>query len=257
MCLIACAWRVHPRFELLLIANRDEYHARPTAAAAISDDAPHVVGGHDLQAGGGWLQLSSRRRLAAVTNVRDGAPAADRPRSRGALVARFVRDAGTALDFARRLADEADAYGRFNLLLWDGAGLRLASNHPRHAHIGLLPGIHVLSNGPFGARWPKTERIRQGLAAWLDAAQPDGDDLDALFALLADRSPADEAGIGREREPLLAPVFIANPIYGTRCSSVVTVMADGRWRFVERRFAADGCESGHSTFSGAMGVQQA
>ena len=33
MCLIAFAWRAHHRYPLALIANRDEFHLRPSAAA--------------------------------------------------------------------------------------------------------------------------------------------------------------------------------------------------------------------------------
>ena len=40
MCLIALAYRAHPDFELVIAANRDEYHARPTAPAGPWDDAP-------------------------------------------------------------------------------------------------------------------------------------------------------------------------------------------------------------------------
>src|SRR3546814_7923905 len=72
MCLIALAWRVHPRFPLALIANCDAAHARPTAAAGFDPGAPDVYGGRDLVQGGSWLQVSTRGRLAAVTNVRAG-----------------------------------------------------------------------------------------------------------------------------------------------------------------------------------------
>src|SRR3546814_6824371 len=77
MCLIALAWRVHPRFPLALIANRDEAHARPTAAAGFDPDAPDVYGGRDLVQGGSWLQVSTRGRLAAVTNVRSEEPTSE------------------------------------------------------------------------------------------------------------------------------------------------------------------------------------
>jgi uncharacterized protein with NRDE domain len=70
MCLIAIAWKDHPRYSLALIANRDEFHGRPASPAGVDPDAPTVYGGRDLQAGGSWLQVSTRGRLAAVTNVR-------------------------------------------------------------------------------------------------------------------------------------------------------------------------------------------
>ncbi|MGB6143669.1 MAG: NRDE family protein, partial [Rhodanobacter sp.] len=44
MCVIAFAWQVHPRWRLLLAGNRDEFHARPSAALARWDDAPVLAG---------------------------------------------------------------------------------------------------------------------------------------------------------------------------------------------------------------------
>jgi uncharacterized protein with NRDE domain len=259
VCLIACAWRADPRFELLLVANRDEFHARPTAPAERQRDAADVIGGRDLAAGGSWLQWSSRGRLAAVTNLRVGMPPAERPRSRGSLVAAFVRSSEPAEAFLARVAGEADDYGRFNLLLWDRSTMRLASNHPRFSQLGLLPGQHALSNGPFGSRWPKSARIADGLAGWLGAHHRGsrGIEFDGLFELLADRSPAadgalPDTGVGLERERLLAPVFIAHPDYGTRCSTVLAIDRDGRWWFEERRFGADGEAAGSSRFDGQL-----
>jgi uncharacterized protein with NRDE domain len=257
MCLIACAWRADPRFDLLLVANRDEFHDRPSLAAAPQDDASWVIGGVDQRAGGSWLQFSTHGRLAAVTNLRLGGPAPECPRSRGALVAAFVRDLMPADRFARDIEPSASMYGRFNLLMWDGADLRLATNHPGFGQIGLLPGLHVLSNGPYGTPWPKTERLRAGLRGWLDDPPPldGGTGFERLFALLADRSRPDddalpETGVGLEIERLLAPVFIADARYGTRCSTAVAVAADGRWWFEERRFAADGLQAGTTALSG-------
>ena len=43
MCLIALSWRTHPRFELALVANRDEFHARPSSAAMAAHDDPDEV----------------------------------------------------------------------------------------------------------------------------------------------------------------------------------------------------------------------
>ena len=52
MCLLVLAWRCHPRHRLVVAANRDEFHARPSAPLAPWDDMPGVIGGRDLQAGG-------------------------------------------------------------------------------------------------------------------------------------------------------------------------------------------------------------
>ena len=58
MCLILVAWQVHPAYPLVVAANRDEFRARPTAVAARWPDAPHVVAGRDLEAGGTWLGVT-------------------------------------------------------------------------------------------------------------------------------------------------------------------------------------------------------
>ncbi|PKM04645.1 MAG: hypothetical protein CVV17_03700 [Gammaproteobacteria bacterium HGW-Gammaproteobacteria-7] len=253
MCLIAFAWRGHPRYRLALIANRDEFHARPTAPAGFDTGAGagDVFGGRDLQAGGGWLMASARGRLAAVTNVRvpvDG-PA---PRSRGALVLDFVRADDPADVAAGALAARADEFAPFNLLLWAGDDLRFVGNHPGYASWPVAPGRHAMTNGPMDQLWHKSSRAVRGLSDWLDsseslAGQPE---LAPLFAAMADRAPApDDAlpdtGVGLSRERFLSSPFIVSPEYGTRCSTIVLVDQDGLL-FAERRFAPDGSVTGET-----------
>ncbi|WP_242107044.1 NRDE family protein [Luteimonas aquatica] len=256
MCLIALAWRVYPRYPLALIANRDEFHARPTAAAGPDPDAPEVYGGRDLVQGGGWLQASARGRLAAVTNVRDGIAREAAPRSRGFLVRDFVRADAGALQAAAALAPTAAEYGRFNLLAWDGAELAFTSNHPRFACSPVAPGMHAMSNGAFDAPWPKSGRATRALAAWLDTpaaeacAQGEAAVLAPLFDALADAAPAPDAdlpdtGVGLDLERALSPPFVLGEHYGTRCSSIVLVGTD-RIVFAERRFGPHGVAAGES-----------
>lgn len=244
MCLIAVAWRMHPRYRLALIANRDESHARPAAPAGADPEHPDVYGGRDLQAGGSWLLASTRGRLAAVTNVRAGLQDRQAPRSRGALVRGFVRDDAAAGDFVAALAATAGEYGRYNLLAWDGTALAFASNHPHAVTHAVAPGVHAMSNGAFDARWPKSGHATRALAAWLasPAAQGgiDADALAPLFDALADTTPAPDAalpdtGVGLDLERLLSPPFVRGTRYGTRCSTVVLV-DDDRITFAERRF---------------------
>lgn len=256
MCLIALAWRVHPRFPLALIANRDEFHARPTAAAGFDPDAPDVYGGRDLQAGGSWLQVSGRGRLAAVTNVRAGLAGEAAPRSRGALVRDFVRGNGAAASSLQSLSATAPEYGRFNLLAWDGSTLAFAGNHPRFTTRPVAPGLHAMSNGAFDAPWPKSGLAMRALSAWLQARPADPDmptEIDALaplFDALADATPAPDAalpdtGVGLELERRLSPAFVRGREYGTRCSSIVLV-GDGAIVFAERRFGPEGAPLGES-----------
>jgi uncharacterized protein with NRDE domain len=257
MCLIALAWRTHPRYRLILAANRDEFHARPTLPLAAWDDAPDIVGGRDALHGGSWLALRGRR-LAAVTNVRR-LPEQE-GRSRGELVADFVRgDSDTAV--ALHTLASADAqYRLFNLLVYDGDTLAFATNRAERANIAsepsvavrtLAPGIHGISNGALDAPWPKTETLMKRLDAWCaSAANPSTDlvpdrvpDLESLFAALADTTIAadtrlPDTGIGLERERFLSPAFIAHELYGTRASTVVLI-ADDHAEIVERRFGPE------------------
>jgi uncharacterized protein with NRDE domain len=250
MCLIALAWNVHPQYPLLLAANRDELHVRPADALQVWPQQPDLIGGRDAVAGGSWLLLSRRRRMAAVTNVRAGAAPPPALRSRGELVHDFVAGDASADAFCTQLADKAADYGRFNLLLWDGEALWLAGNYPAFRARPLSAGLHAVSNGDFDADWPKTRRLRHALSAWIEAHPQASNHVEPLFGALADREPVHDAelpdtGIGLERERLLAPPFVLHPLYGTRCSSVL-LARDRSLLIIERRFAADGREQGSS-----------
>lgn len=244
MCLIALAWRCHPRYSLALVANRDEFHARPSAPAGFHADAPDVYGGRDLEKGGGWLQVSARRRLAAVTNVRVGRTPEVAARSRGELVHRCVRDTGAALP--AWLPETAMEFGRFNLLAWNGDDLQFAGNHPTYRSQTVEPGLHRLSNAELDDDWPKARRAERALRDWLDsddAAVP-MPTLASLFAVLAERERAVDAelpdtGIGIELERELSSPFIVGERYGTRSSSIVLVDDDGIL-FCERSFGPHG-----------------
>lgn len=257
MCLIAIAWRVHPRYRLALIANRDEFHGRPTAAAGTDPDAPDVYGGRDLLQGGSWLQASTRGRLAAVTNVRAGLAAEAAPRSRGALVRDYARGDDDAVASLQALSPIAQEFGHFNLLAWEGDTLAFASNHPGFMSAAVKPGMHAMSNGAFDAPWPKSGHATQALSAWLQsaAAVDTASDIGIatlmpLFDALADTTVAPDSalpdtGVGLELERALSPPFVRGDRYGTRCSSVVLV-GDDAIVFAERRFGPDAVLLGDS-----------
>ncbi len=251
MCLIAFHCADHPRFRFALAANRDEFHARASAPAAPRGDLPGtVIGGRDQVAGGSWLLAAADGRLAAVTNVRTGRRDS-LPRSRGALVDRFLRARGDAAAFADSLRDEAASYGPFNLLLWDGAQPWHVGNHPTFHATAVASGLHALSNGSLDAPWPKSRRLGAALADWLDSdlAARDAPDTGPLFAALADRSQAAVAelpstGVPLDWERHLSAAFIVGDEYGTRCRSVVLFDRDGGMHFEERRFGPGGAAAG-------------
>jgi uncharacterized protein with NRDE domain len=237
MCLILFAWRVHPRFPLVVAANRDEYHARVTAPVALWDDAPGVLAGRDLQAGGTWLGVDRRGRFAAITNVRDPARVvADAP-SRGELVADFLTGDEPAPDYAHRVAGTGERYNGFNLVVGDGVSLWWLCNRGGPP-APVRPGVHGISNGLLDEPWPK---VISGRAAVRELLERDGPDPVALMEILADReAPPDDhlpdTGVGMARERDLSPRFILGADYGTRSSTALSLTADGALRLLERAY---------------------
>ncbi|MDE2597314.1 MAG: NRDE family protein [Sphingomonadales bacterium] len=211
MCVAAIAWQAHPRWRLVVAGNRDEFHDRPAAPLTRWQDGSGIVAGRDLRAGGTWLGVTTEPRLALVTNFRvEGYPQPDRL-SRGGLITGWLTGAP--------LPDIA-AMNPFNLLLADAASARVVTNWPEPAEMELVPGVHGLSNGPFAAPWPKTRALCTALEDWL---AKDCEDFTPLFAALADRRPL--PGPGPEQR--LSSVFIDDPHYGTRCSTVLALDRGG------------------------------
>ena len=73
MCLVVVAWRAHPRYRLIVAANRDEFHARVAAPLGWWEDDRQVLAGRDLQARGSWLGLTRSGHFCALTNFREAA----------------------------------------------------------------------------------------------------------------------------------------------------------------------------------------
>ena len=255
MCLIALALGQHPRFPLVIAANRDEFLHRPAAALgwwhAHPDDAP-LLAGRDLQAGGTWMGLNATGRIALLTNVRDPSRMqADAP-SRGAIVPAWLAARGDAAAFWHKTVGRG--HNPFNLLAGDLIkGDWWWADDRTHAPQALGPGLYGLSNAALDTPWPKVQRLKQALAEALETAAS-ADELEGqVFAALADRSATPDAalpdtGIGLERERWLAPAFIRSPDarYGTRCSTLLIVeradAGEGGFatRAVERQFDAQG-----------------
>ncbi|HEY2807969.1 MAG TPA: NRDE family protein [Steroidobacteraceae bacterium] len=252
MCLLVLAWRVHPRYRLVVAANRDEFHERPAAALAKWPAPGQILAGRDLRANGTWLALDAARRFGVVTNYRElQRPRTDAP-SRGELIPQYLRSSAGPEEFFAALAGKASGYSGFNLLLTDAASLWYGSNRATPFARALAPGVHGLSNESLDTPWPKLRRVRAGFEDWLrDAPQ---EDPQRLFALLADRTRVSDAaelphtGLAREWEHVLSSPFVHDPDYGTRCSTVLMLEASGACYLAERRFDAHGSSLGETEF---------
>ncbi|NWK96668.1 hypothetical protein DM806_13560 [Sphingobium lactosutens] len=245
MCIMAMAWDTHPRWRLILIGNRDEYHARPAAPLARWTDRPGLIAGRDLQSGGTWLGVSEAGRAAIVTNLRGyGRPQPDRA-SRGALVTDLLAGDGAHADVARAAFDD---FNPFNLILVERDRAHFLTNRPEPWRTALTPGLYGLSNGTLDAPWPKTLALKASLLAWLTEEAQDPARL--LTALRLESLP--DAGIApaipsdAPDEAAASPIFIRNPLYGTRCSTIVAIDRDGQGRIIERRFDANADRTGES-----------
>lgn len=242
MCLVLIAYRTHPRYPLVLAANRDEFHARPAQALHWWNDGVRMLAGRDLQAGGSWLGLDASGRMALVTNYRD--PSLPRPEgtSRGSLIGEFLGGRDGAAGFARATASRAGQFSGFNLLALDRSGLAYVTSHPEPEARTLLPGVYGLSNRQLDTPWPKLLRTRERFERELTSDHPQPE---ALMRMLSDRTiAADEllpdTGVGLEWERLLSAPFIVGDGYGTRCSTVVLIGSDGIVTVEERSHATDG-----------------
>ena len=235
MCLILFAWQQHADYPLIVIANRDEYYARPSLDAHWWEDAD-VFAGRDLEAGGTWLGVNRRGRFAAVTNVREPGGMTPGKRTRGALTRDYLAGTESALAYLQDLGSHDQEYAGFNLLLGDGDSLWFYSNREREPR-RIEAGVYGISNGRFDEPWPKLKSGRAELAAQLDG------DIDhrQLMEILTDhRVAADHelpsTGVELDVERLLSSRFIRSPGYGTRACSVVTIARSGRVVFSEQNF---------------------
>ena len=248
MCLIVFAWQAHPEYRLVMAANRDEYHRRPSQALHWWADSPNVLAGRDLQAGGTWLASHRAGKFATVTNYREHQRAEAKFCSRGELVTNFVTSNVAAETFTSSIAGER--YAGFSLLAIDNDDLYYVSNRGDGPTL-LAPGIYGLSNASLDTPWSKLVRSREQLQSLVDSGEVNET---ALMQLMADREPARVSDVETGELPfkiaraLTAP-FIVSPDYGTRCSTSVMWSHSGRVALSERRFDAAGNTTGQSRFS--------
>ena len=132
MCLALLALDVLPAVPLLLIGNRDEFHARASASAAPWREDARVLGGRDLEAGGSWLAARSDGRFALVTNHRVWPPPR-MPHSRGMLVRDFVLGEASAARAAQHARRHAAGYAPFHVLFGDGREVWRVDSTPLRA----------------------------------------------------------------------------------------------------------------------------
>lgn len=251
MCLAVIAIDAHPRFPLVVAANRDEFFARAAAGLAWwtpDRGAAPILSGQDLQGGGTWLGLSPSGRIALLTNVRRPGSKNDAAPSRGAIVPLWLRGDLDAHGFWTQLAQAG--HNPFNVVAGDLARGGWFWGASGAAAVRRLDGgVFGLSNAALDTPWPKVTALKARTRVALSNAQSADDLAQRLFAALADGNvvPDDalpSTGIPLDWERALSPAFIrmAERGYGTRCSTLVVTersAAGVATHVYERTFGAD------------------
>ena len=273
MCLAAIALGQDPRFPCVLWSNRDEFFSRaaqPMQWWTPQAEAPQILSGRDLSAGGTWLGLNERGSLALLTNVREPAKTFPVSPSRGEIVPTWLTLQGEKSALTSWAAEHRRG---FNFLAVELAALQSAlpanltakflSNRTEPQMTSLHAGVHGVSNAALNTPWPKLVAIKQKLRRALASADSVHSIMSDGFAALADRSaaPAHElpnTGLTYEREVQLSSAFIhivgttPEQDYGTRCSTIVVVEEHGAERIVhvvERSFDRDAKPAGEVRFA--------
>lgn len=241
LCLILFANHVHPTYKLIVAANRDEFFDRPTSPVHYWEDYPHILAGRDLKQMGTWMGVTKAGRFAALTNFRDPKEVSEGKRSRGELVADFLKNNTNSQTYMKKVAEQSKLYPGYNLLVGDRNQLYIFSNI-RDAPQKVESGVHGVSNHLLNTAWPKVKLGKEELAKIIN----DNNQfmVEQLFTLLQNAEPArDEilpkTGVPLEWERLLSPLFIKSERYGTR-SSTVLLMSDEEIVYTERVYSGEG-----------------
>jgi uncharacterized protein with NRDE domain len=235
MCLIFIGLKTHPKYKLIIAANRDEFYNRPTQAARFWEEHPQLLAGRDLEAGGTWLGVTRTGKVSMVTNYRDPKNIDPSARSRGELVTDYLLGPVSPGLYLQDVSRKARNYNGFNLLAGSCEEMFYFSNYEnkiRH----LTQGLFGLSNHLLETPWPKVVRGKQKMHGLLQREDFSPDD---VFRILNDGSiaPDDQlpdTGVGITRERALSAMFIKSPGYGTRSSTVILADYEDNIAFTER-----------------------
>ncbi|WDE06552.1 NRDE family protein [Thalassomonas viridans] len=251
MCILFFALKQHPKYPVIICANRDEFHQRPTRQM-FHWQQPDILAGQDLQAGGSWLGLTPQGDFAALTNYRQGQTGGkskgDEQKSRGELVLTALKrlSAGHNSNFFSSLDSQAENYQGFNLVYGSLDKLQCYDSINNQYH-QLTPGLHSICNGALDDIWPK---MAQGQAALGQVIRQDPGHsrpalVEQLFQLMTDTREAEshelpDTGMPPAIEQMLSAIFIVSPEYGTRSTTIITRDINGEVLIDDRSYNPKG-----------------
>lgn len=241
MCLIILACQAHPKYPLIIAANRDEFIVRSTREAHWWPEANNLFAGKDLVAGGTWMGVTTNGKFSAVTNVREPQFRQPTPRSRGELPLHYLKKELPNEQFSDLLAATREQYQGYNLLYGKSDELYYFSNRGAQPPRRLKTGIYGLSNAQLDTPWPKVTTAKERLKRLM--SQPDITSENLLNVLSSTEIVADdhlpETGVSLDWERKLSAIRISGSEYRTRSSTVVLYDRHGKIDFHERTFLAN------------------
>jgi uncharacterized protein with NRDE domain len=225
MCTILLGFRVHPRYPLLVAANRDEYYSRVAFPPHVLDARLELVAGVDATASGTWLGMN-RWGCVGLTNQPTRLPPDPHWRSRGLLVRDALEstDLSAALDHTRHASH---SYAPYNLFACDGERLEVVYARTGELHCEALePGWHILPNG--FVNQPQSHKVETAQAALqaLSLEWPPDELAQELQRILADHSlpeklPLEPSWMDPAVRSAVQALCVHTPVYGTRSFSVL------------------------------------
>ena len=272
MCLIVIAWKTHPKYPLVVLANRDEFYERLSKPLHWWDDYPNILAGRDMADvignAGTWCGINRNGKFATLTNIRSPSEKNPSLRSRGELVFSYLNSSQPTLDHLKQQTTLLNRYNGFNLITAD-----LSSKQPHLYWVSnrslvqgqikpnssiapqaLEPGIYGVSNAFLDTPWPKVSQTVGIFAQTLAKDTGDFKGQDTYLKIMANtKQAADEelpnTGVSREWEKILSSPFIATENYGTRATTLLRIHESGEYQMFERSFSRtqkynDACFSG-------------
>ncbi len=237
MCLLLIAYKRHPNYKLIVAANRDEFHERPTVPAHFWTGDNSLLAGKDLKENGTWMGITKSGRFASLTNYRDMSSIKIDAPTRGKLVTSFLLINTEPADYHKTLATKADQYNGYNLIFGNVDNLFYFSNISM-VFKKLEDGTYGLSNHLLDTPWPKVIKAKQTFLEILKDEQPKEEE---IFSLLYDSisfpdKELPKTGLSIEMERLVSPIFTVTEKYGTRSSTVILINNDNTVSFTEKSF---------------------
>lgn len=233
MCLIIFAYKVDPQYDLLLMANRDEYCDRKFKTAHRWGDNQKVISGIDLTANGGWTGITQAGRIAAITNFRSGFDFNSELKSRGELVKNFLDSDIPPQQFLATIRESKNEFNGYNLLFGDLSELYWYSNKTDQFQL-ITPGVYGICNHLLDTPWPKLTDAKAQLQQMISRGDVAPDN---LLPIMLDKNcyPLDQlpdTGIEIGMEQGLSSIFVDLDKYGSVLTSLL-YMNNESLRFYE------------------------